>query len=186
MAKTNFNNGSYLTPTFMDSFHGTNAATGHNHQELDADGSCPQIALSDSVSDYLSGTFGIDVTSTYFTTPLSNGTAWYIKIGNIVFVTFPDIFGHHAATPQLQLTPNGGNWPSAIIPSTAQLVGSIGAPEAAAIEPRQIYLNIPAATSSNIICAIADNTGILGASNWGSGAASPKGIYRRTLSWWTD
>ena len=175
-----------LTSTLQQTYWGTDANTGHTHKSTDVDGDCPKIALSDSVSDYITGTFGIDVSSTYFTTPLSNETAYYTKIGNVVFVTFPDLFGHHLTATTLQLTPNGGDWPSDIIPSTPQLVDCLAAPETANVEVRAAYLNIPSSTSSNIIAAISDASAIIDVDHWGNNNTQAKGIYRRTLSWYVD
>ncbi len=113
MAKINFNDGTYLTPTFMDSFHGTNAATGHNHQELDADGSCPNIALSNSVSDYsVSGTTGMKITTTYVTVE-QTGTCRYLRVGSLIVLRIPQMFGTAAGTT-CQIDPQT-TWPAEIL-----------------------------------------------------------------------
>jgi hypothetical protein len=45
MSKTNYVNGSFLTPALMADYWGTNGSTGHTHDGADVDGSAPKIDL---------------------------------------------------------------------------------------------------------------------------------------------
>jgi len=63
MAKTQFIDGTHLTPSFMAAAFGTNASTGHVHSGTDADGSLPKIDLTAHVSGELPvSNFNIDRT----------------------------------------------------------------------------------------------------------------------------
>lgn len=44
--KTTYVNGSYLTPSTLNNFIGTNAGTGHTHNGINSDGSVPKVLLT--------------------------------------------------------------------------------------------------------------------------------------------
>lgn len=191
MAKTDWNSPpKWITPDFMVAFAGNNAGSGHNHQGTDDDGSCPNIALSNAVSDYITGTFGIDVSSTYYSTPASNKTAVYTKIGNVVTILFQEgIWGWHSTNDQLRLSPNGGSWPSDIIPTTDQLVSGmfLGRIEGAATEFRPGAIVIPNSVSTDIICYIIDDTGEFKTDNFGTGSSGGlKGVQEQSITYLVD
>ncbi len=118
MAKTDFNDGSTLTPAFMDLFHGTNASTGHAHDGLDADGSCPKIDPTSDITDFSFGSHAVKITTTYLTIEQTGNMYWAV-IRDFVFISFSQMIGVSNST-DLQISINGVNWPAAILPATAQ------------------------------------------------------------------
>ena len=179
----------HLTPAQMILFFGNNAGSGHNHQELDADGSCPKITIADMVSDYLTGTINVDVISTYFTTPV-NADWTYYKIGSVIFILITVMAGMHATNAELQFTPNAGSWPAPMVPSVSQYIGGVKLSKQAvgSTEARLGGLFISSVAANNIIALINDDTAELKSNGFGTGGvgANPKGIWRQTISYIVD
>jgi hypothetical protein len=97
MAKTQYTDGTTLTPARMTTYWGSNASTGHTHDGTDTDGSCPKIDL-DSAND-VSGQLpnanliAIDLTTTvtgvlptanYADVPLGSKVTGDLPLANIV------------------------------------------------------------------------------------------------------
>lgn len=139
--------------------------------------------IDDLETQFISGDISVDVTSTYFSTPV-NATWKYKKntVTNEVSILIPDMFGHHTTCEELQFTPNTGNWPATIIPATAQMVkGGLFSKEGNPSNWRLGMLNIPNATNSNIVAYMADSTGEMLTNSFGKNDTQPKGIFRQTI-----
>ena len=105
----------FITPALQALWWGIGAATGHNHRGIDADGSCPKIALSDSVSDYATGTALGKVTTASYTVEQTNIPIFYIKIGRVVTITIPTVIGAQSAESGIfRITPVT-TWPNEMI-----------------------------------------------------------------------
>lgn len=163
MAKTQWADGSFITPAGRILEFGNDAASGHNHLGLDADGSAPIVWSLDTIS--------VDVTSTYFTTPVNSTWTYFKPEGlDIVVLKIPEIIGVHASSDELQFAPNSGNWPVVIIPTGNEQypIVSLRKQDAAAGELRLGHLIIPTSTSTNIIAKITDNNAVLIAAGFGT------------------
>ena len=195
MAKTQWSNGSTLTPTFQTAQFGSDANTGHTHDGTDNDGSAPPINLASHVTGtlstnnlqvidmgdsgvvnktYTSGSFTASVTATYFNTP-DTATWYWIKIGDIVFLTIGGLSDSSANGTQLQISPQSGNWPTAIVPSEDIWVKVLF------LGPTTTYkmggMKIDNSTTINMICEFPDSSGALATTNWTDSAT--KGISLR-------
>ncbi|MCK5450243.1 MAG: hypothetical protein KAI70_00605 [Candidatus Omnitrophica bacterium] len=187
MAKRDWSNGDHMTPDFLDLYWGTNASNGHNHQGLDADGSCPKISITDSVDDYLTGTINVDVTSTYFTTPV-NVNWTYTKIGNVVHITTEELRGYHATNTELVVTPNT-TWPTLILPTLPKGVPvALSKQDAGTAEERMGVLWIQTGAADTWQARITDSSGELSAFNFGVGGSAirAKVFFRQTITYIVD
>lgn len=186
MAKTNFQNGTIVTSTYLNTIFGQGAGGGHVHDADDNDGHCAKINPQNHIDATLYA-INVDVTSTYFSTPV-NADWYYWKVGPLIIILIPDMVGTHSSNAQLQFTPNSGNWPSIMIPTTAQLLGGVyfSKQDPSLAELRLGALQIPSVSSSNIIASICDDTAELQQGGFGTGGGQPKGILRQTISYIVD
>lgn len=167
MAKTSWADGTYLTPAQMILFFGNNAATGHDHDGTDDDGSCPKINTA--------GTISAEVRNTYYTTQ-ADFTMYYEKIYNMVCLRFPYQVASHGSSTELQIHPDT-TWPAAIlaaaseelhiplivISNSVQLMGSI---------------LIPDGSTEEMVLYCPNSTGELSAGNFN---ATNKGFRRQSI-----
>ena len=114
MGKTNFADGSWLLPAFMDTFFGTTDITGHAHSGLDADGSAPLVDAIDHI-DFSAGTVSVKVTTSYVDVQLT-GTWSYFRIGKLVVVLmYNTLLGTQASeSGQFRVSP-ATVWPADMI-----------------------------------------------------------------------
>lgn len=136
-------------------------------------------------AQFVSGNISVDVTSTYFSTPV-NSTWVYKK--NIttgdVSILIPDAFGIHGTNAELKFTPNGGSWPAAIIPATALTIGGVYlASQGVSSKFRMGKLTIPNNVATVIAAAFPNDTGDMSESGFGTGTAESKGIFRQTINY---
>ena len=124
MAKVDWTSGSYLTPAFMNSYIGYSGPTGHNHEGLDASDSAPQVALSNCVSDYTTGSMVVHLDSIDPTLHPEDATWSYTKIGNICHLEWPASYGIDATNNEFKVSPGGGTWPAAVVPTNEQFAGA--------------------------------------------------------------
>jgi len=178
MAKTNFNDDSWLTPTFMDTFFGTDAVTGHTHDQLDADGSAPKILLTTMVADYIEGSFNVTCPIPYANAP-TTVTMKYVRVGNIVTVSLPNgLFCHSTANDEMQIEPTSGTWDPNVVPAYAQFLGGIGlSTETVAGYWKTGAVSIPADNTSNWVFWIPDASSILQTTGFGFNQSPPKGLH---------
>lgn len=115
MAKTDWTNGSYLTPALQNTYWGTTGATGHVHDGVDDDGHCPKITLTD-ITDSTTGSFNVSVSSSYFT-PDQTASWTFYKLGKLCTILTTQLDGTHAGSSAIEIHPTSGTWPSAIIPT---------------------------------------------------------------------
>ena len=121
MAKTDWTNGSFITPTLMDTYWGTTGATGHTHDSADTDGHVPKINLTGAanVSGLLpvtniagsvdSSTVSMTISGTY----LADATTFNVviqKSNKVATVFLPRIYaptaiGNAALVATLDSTP---------------------------------------------------------------------------------
>ena len=123
MSKTQFIEGSILTPAFMSTSFGTTASTGHRHTELDADGSQPKINLTGAAE--VTGLLPVSNIAGMVTKPFPvklalssgdvtadvQGTLQYESFGNRTTVFIPKLRGTAGASHQLRLYTDGTAWP---------------------------------------------------------------------------
>jgi len=183
MAKTQFIDGTFLTPAFMTAQFGTNAGTGHDHKGSNADGSCPIIPITDINIPWTE--FGVDVSSSYFTSPVSNQKWDYCKISNMVYIYVKTpLSGAHTANTQLKVSPNGGSWPTAIVPATNQLVGGIIIQKCDTVVNYRngaVIITSGASTVWEFWCP--DDNSVLDNDHFGTVSSQPKGILRQIFSY---
>jgi hypothetical protein len=96
MAKTQFVDGSFLTPTFLLALNGANASTGYTHDGLDMDGHGPKIDLANHTTGLLPlanvafYTDWTDITAQVTTVPNAgslHSTKYNVmKVGNTIFM----------------------------------------------------------------------------------------------------
>lgn len=186
MAKEQWNDGNkhYLRPAQMVSFFGDSASNGHTHDGVDVDGSVPKINLGDHTNlNWVE--FGVDVSSTYFSTPVSN-TRWdYALLDDIVFIHVKnEISGSHGTNTQFKFSPNGGNWPSAIVPTNIQLVGGLYLQVCAAgVERRMGSILIPASSTTGWELQVTDSSAIIANNNFNTASTQPKQIFRQIFKY---
>jgi len=164
----------HLTPDLMIGFFGNNAETGHDHNGTDDDGSCPKIVTE--------GTVNVDVTSTYFTTPV-NADWTYVKLRNMISILIPAMFGQHVSNTELQFTPHT-TWPSIMVPKIAQYIPVLLFTNDGGGEERIGRLYISALDSDNISANISNATSKL--VNNGFGTGGNKGIFQQTITYYVD
>ena len=169
MAKTNFNDGSWLTPAFMDTFFGTTDITGHVHTGLDADGSAPLVDAIDHL-DFSAGTVSVKVTTTYVDVQL-NGTWNYFRLGKLVIVLMNNTLIGTQASESGQFR---------IEPTTVWPADMISSPSAQEI-PHEVWNNgntilgfmqNPTSASAALAIAFTQSTGILST----TGFSGTKGV----------
>lgn len=186
MAKEVVGDGMNYTPALWQAQWGNTAGTGHNHEGLDADGSCPKIVIEDDVDGYAEGTVSGEVVSTYFTTPVQADID-YVKIGSVVTLVIPEFLGQHGSNEEIQISPEVGDWPALIIPSTAQEIPIVCQRAASPDLKRAGSIIVPASVSTNFICAItgiSTEMGTILTDEFGTGAT--KGIMRQSISYIID
>lgn len=128
MAKTDYTNGSYVTPAALDFQWGIDATTGHIHDGLDSDGHIPKILLTDA--SHVTGelpvaniSFGanlaidVKITDSYVTVE-QTGVFKYTKIGNIVNMKFQEMIGASNST-DLSVLPDS-TWPASILAEASE------------------------------------------------------------------
>lgn len=125
MAKTQWANGSFITPSYMQASSGIDATTGHSHDQLDADGSNPKINLTTEVSGELplanvlngaDGTVAVKVTTSHLTVEQNFEILWE-KHFNVVTLQIP-AFSGTSNSNQLPLELDSGEtWPADILPN---------------------------------------------------------------------
>lgn len=145
--KTQWVNGEFLTPSFMNTQFGTDANTGHQHTGLNSDGSLPKVNLTDAseVKGLLplanlactSGTFDMTVTSSYFTAQVVFPVT-YSHINNITTLFLPKVYG---------LCQAGNHELQAVCPDMP-----------AEVEPKR---DASHSMSQSLPCLIYDNTGVV-------------------------
>ena len=197
MSKTQWQNGSFLTPAFMQAFAGTNAVQGHAHDGADADGSCPRIVLTGAaqvqgilpkanLADYTSGNVVVRVETPYSDTQ-QDFTCSFEKFGDIVTFNINAIYVHSTANDELRLTPASGNWPADILPSSGKFVGGLYASKETdeAKGPfRHGALSVSSDSTGAWFCYI-DSTSYLVDDDWGFNATSPKGFASQSFNYST-
>ncbi len=102
---------SHLTPTLMEAYWGTNAATGHNHEGTDDDGSCPKIDLV-AATDMPTGAVDSEVRTSALTVQQDFELNYY-RVGSLVHVFIPSTFGT-SNSGTLKIYP-ATTWPSAMV-----------------------------------------------------------------------
>ena len=172
MAKTNFANGSILTPTFLDLFHGTDAITGHNHEGLDADGSCPKISL-ESVATILTGIDGAKITVAFVTIEQTTSFHW-VTFDNYVLLHIGEMIGVSNSV-DLEIAPDTV-WTSNILPLTEQRVNVL-VHDSSLWTPGQLI--IPIANNANWILSMQDANNDY--QSGGFAAANNKGVGELTV-----
>jgi hypothetical protein len=107
----------FITPALQNLWWGISGATGHNHRGLDEDGSCPKIALTDSVSDYETGTIPLKITNTYLTAEVTFTARYTILAGRMVMIVIPTgAYGTINGTrSSIVIEPNEVSLPSTMI-----------------------------------------------------------------------
>jgi hypothetical protein len=188
MAKTNFNDGSYLTPSFMDTFFGTNAGSGHNHQGLDADGSAPQITLSSDADDYITGTILAEV-RTPFSDVLTVKTWYYTRIGRVVTMFLPDgHFVHSTANDFYEVSPPAGTgvWPAAVVPTNAQLIPVVLSKENVTLIFKVGAIGVNQTAGNNWKCYMPDASSELSTAGFGFNDTGPKGLFNQSFTYTID
>ena len=125
----------FLTPALMKLFWGESAATGHNHNELDEDGSCPQIDLTSAVSGILPvanmesnisrGSVDIKLLGSDTDTPLETGTLKWYRQGAAVSIEIGGMTGAQAGVNSgyANIIPDVGDWPDDIVQGYAGSAG---------------------------------------------------------------
>ena len=95
MAKTAFPSSppfGIITPALQSAWWGTSESSGHDHKGNNSDGSCPKIALSDSVSDFVSESFEAKITTAFKdTSDIIFDIDYFILGGSLVFLRFPAV-----------------------------------------------------------------------------------------------
>jgi len=109
MAKTQWADGEHLTPAQMILFFGNNAATGHDHDGTDVDGSCPKIITE--------GTVGVKITTSHLTVE-QTATWYYAKLQNYILLFIDELLGTSNSV-NLRIYPQT-TWPAEIVPTTLQ------------------------------------------------------------------
>jgi hypothetical protein len=130
----------FITPALQELWWGISGATGHNHRGLDEDGSCPKIALSDSVSDYSTGTALGKVTTDYYDTEQLNISILWARIGKIVTVTIPTIVGTQAVESGLFRISPMTTWPAEMLATSGNPYVSVPLLSNSVMETGQIRL----------------------------------------------
>jgi len=190
MAKTNFNDGSWLTPTFMDAFFGTDAVTGHNHDGLDADGSCPKV-VTDDLEDF-TDTFQVKIRASDVFGGAPSAKTWtYRKSGNLITLIIPEsVELSDSSYCQIEAF-SPADFPSDIIPTTSQKIPAI-------VVNAQSYttilspglIEIPSAITSNMILwcmdPIESSTNILQAQDFDASNIVYKGLVAQSITYWID
>jgi hypothetical protein len=168
----------------MGTFFGTDATTGHTHDQLNNDGSAPKVDSTAHIN-YSWTEFGVDVNSTYFNTPVANQKWDYCRVGNMahIYVKTP-IYGVHTSNTQFKVSPNT-TWPAAIIPATLQTVGGLTLSKCdSVVNNRPGAVIIPASASTAWEFLITDNNGVLDNDHFDATNVQPKGLpYRQTFSY---
>jgi len=185
--KSDWTSGTYLNPTFAQSYFGTLPEEGHNHTGSDASNSAPQINLSDSVADYTTGTIPI-VCPPPFSDASSIENMTFTKIGDVITLSFPTgVFVHSTANESMQIYPDphpGTEWPALMMPVSAQYLTGWMAKEIDGGEFRFGGIAIPAVGSeSDPIIAYIDSTGQIVYNDFGSSGSGPKGIFNGSYTY---
>lgn len=131
MAKTDLENGDFVTPDYLDKINGTSASTGHKHDGFDVDGSAPKVDLvnhvdgvlpiqnfGEGVSAVFNVKFSADGGSTYPTTAAIGMS----RIGTVIVLTFlQDLNVPSVTGVVIHVLPVTGNWPSNIFGTSTTL-----------------------------------------------------------------
>lgn len=189
MAKTNWIDGTHLTPAQMILFFGNNAGTGHNHAGTDDDGSCPKVNLTSAahvtgllplanIADLSQGTVNVKITTSHLTVEQTD-TFDYLKFGNYVFL-FMDAMSGVSNSTDLEISPDT-SWPAAIIPSTIKHASIIVFDNS---KYRAGMIQIPASTSLDMVLYNIDSSNNFEANGFtGSGS---KGFAEQVIKYYTD
>lgn len=186
--KSDWTSGTYLQPNFCQSYFGTTPTTGHNHTGADSSASAPQIALSDSVSDYTTGNVVMRV-EVPFADIQQDFTCVFERIANTCTISMPDgIYVHSTANDKMRVSPAAGSWPSAILPSNAKVIGGLWVTKETD-EPGGPFrlggLGISTDATASWNCYI-DSSGYLSLSDWGFNATGPKGLSNQSFTYYVD
>ena len=192
MAKTQWTNGSHITPSFMQAFAGTNALQGHAHDGADADGSVPKILLTSgahvqgtlpltNINSYSDGTVNVKITTSYVTEEQS--TVWrYMVLADYVHIYCHDIFGTSNSS-DLEITPDS-SWPSNILSTNAKYCNIVVSDDNN-LHPGLIYLPTVGHATDNAVCHIYDST-TNGYIDNGWQSSGTKGIVESTIMYYKD
>jgi len=187
MAKTTFSSGTIVLSAWLNSIFNANGGEGHRHDSQTEDGSCEKINLAAGAEvkgklppSLINGdldAIGVDVSSTYFTTPVTNETWHWTKIGPLVCLRTTQVIGSHASNTRVVFTPNSGNWPDGFLSNSSQTklccivsnnIGMVGT----------IY--IPTDPEGPLELQAPDSSGLLNTANFD---ISNKGIEEQTILW---
>lgn len=207
MAKTTWGDGSHITPLFMNSYIGTNASTGHNHQSLDATDSAPKINLTAAaevwgelppanmagdipltkLADYTTGSFVMRMYPPYADSD-TDSTCTFEKTGNVCSINIPDsLLCKSTANTEFRVKPASGNWPAAIVPSNNKWIGGfVGSQEHddLTLRPAALALVQNDTTASWQCYLLSDGTYIR--DDWGANGTFEKGILETSFTYVVD
>lgn len=121
MAKKTWGDGTHLTPSFMTSFFGTDANTGHIHNGANLDGKAPKIDLTDATNitgvlpltsfvDSSTGVFSVISNSVY--DPVTRDWT-FERVADHVMINCSEILGVDGSNNEFRVS-TGRNWPVAI------------------------------------------------------------------------
>ena len=189
MAKTNFNDGSDLTADYLDIVFGTDAVTGHNHDGVDTDGSCPKIVTDDLVD--FTDTFQVKMKSSDTISTPSAFTWTYRKSGNFITLFIPESI-ELSDSYYCEFEPfDPVTFPSSIIPTTTKTISAIVANSASyttELSPGAIV--IPLSASSNMVLWCMDplesSTNIIQAQDFDNSNSVYKGLVAQSINYYVD
>ena len=126
MAKTNWTEGSRITPAFMLAYAGNTRNTGHTHDETQDEGSAPKVLLTAGahVTGLLPnanfapavGEVQVKVVTTYVDTQINFAIAWIKSGQTVTLICNSGAQGlDTGANPSFQITPDN-TWDADIIP----------------------------------------------------------------------